>query len=417
MTRNSWLSRLPDRYRARRTARLRLTVVYTALFLFAGTLLLTFTYLLVAGSPPSTKVQSGVVIPAGEQTPSVTAEQKCAATVLDRAKYKQCVAAFDAGLKTGVIDQRAAALDSLLLYSALGLGLMTVLSAGLCWTVAGRVLRPIHAITGAAQRAGQENLGERIALSGPRDELKELADTFDAMLGRLERAFNGQRRFVANASHELRTPLSVMRTAVDVTLAKPERSVAQLEEMAAEVGHEITHAERLIEALLTMARSDGGIAAREPTDLATLAEDALDASATATSAAQLRVESALDEAWTSGDPVLLGRVAANLVENAARYNVPGGLLRLTTGALADSGQSFIEVANDGPSVPADQVSALFEPFRRLDDRRGHPAGAGLGLAIVQSVAAAHGGRATARSRPGGGLIVTVTLPTYDRQAS
>jgi len=277
------------------------------------------------------------------------------------------------------------------------------------------VLRPVHTITGAARRAGQENLGERIALTGPDDELKQLADTFDAMLGRLEAAFDGQRRFVANASHELRTPLSVMRAAVDVTLAKPERSAAQLEAMAAEVGHEVGHAERLIEALLTMARSDGGIAAREPVDLATVAEDALDSvetgAATGAGAGAPRVETVLHEAWTTGDPVLLGRVVANLVENAVRYNVPGGLLRLTTGARADSGQSIVEVANDGPPVPPDQVSALFEPFRRLDDRQGRPGGAGLGLAIVQSVVTAHGGQVSARSRAGGGLVVTVTLPS------
>ena len=154
---------------------------------------------------------------------------------------------------------------------------MAVLSALLGWIMAGRVLRPVHAITAAARRASEENLGERIALAGPEDELKELADTFDAMLGRLDAAFASQRRFVANASHELRTPLTVMRTAIDVTLAKPERTPAQLEAMAAEVRQATGQAERLVEALLTLARSDRGTGPRSVLDLAVLAEDALDA--------------------------------------------------------------------------------------------------------------------------------------------
>ena len=192
--------------------------------------------------------------------------------------------------------------------------------------MAGRVLRPVHAITAAARRASEENLGERIALAGPEDELKELADTFDAMLARLDAAFASQRRFVANASHELRTPLTVMRTAIDVTLAKPERTPAQLEAMAAEVRQATVQAERLVEALLTLARSDRGTGPRSVLDLAVLAEDALDAATPAIKAGSLRVTSELEPGLAVGDQVLVERLVGNLIDNAVRHNVSGGWL-------------------------------------------------------------------------------------------
>ncbi len=209
---------------------------------------------------------------------------------------------------------------------------MAVLSALLGWIMAGRVLRPVHAITAAARRASEENLGERIALAGPQDELKELADTFDAMLARLDAAFASQRRFVANASHELRTPLTVMRTAIDVTLAKPERTPAQLEAMAAEVRQATGQAERLVEALLTLARSDRGTGPRSVLDLAVLAEDALDAAAPAITAGSLRVTSELEPGLAAGDPVLVERLVRNLIDNAVRHNVPGGWLEVASGS-------------------------------------------------------------------------------------
>jgi signal transduction histidine kinase len=196
----------------------------------------------------------------------------------------------------GAQGQRAEAVHQLLLYSLVGLGIMGALSGAVGWLVAGRALRPVHAITGAARRASEENLGECLALAGPPDELKELADTYDAMLARLDAAFASQRRFVANASHELRTPLTVMRTAIDVTLAKPGRTPAQLEDMAAEVRGAVDRAEALIEALLTLARSDRGTTAVEPADLAVLAEDALDAAAPAIRAGSLGLETALQPA-------------------------------------------------------------------------------------------------------------------------
>ena len=310
--------------------------------------------------------------------------------------------------KASVADQRSRTLARLLDYSLAALAAIVLASAWLGWIVAGRALRPVHAITAAARRASEENLGERIALAGPDDELKELADTFDAMLGRLDAAFASQRRFVANASHELRTPLTVMRTAIDVTLAKPGRTPAQLEAMAVEVRHAVDRAEALIEALLTLARSDRGTGPRERLDVAVLAEDALDAAAPAIRAHPVTVQAALEPAPAIGDPVLVERLVTNLIDNAVRHNVPDGWVQVATGTR--EGMAFIDVANGGPLIPAELVPSLFEPFRRLSDRAGSPDGTGLGLSIVRSVAIAHRGQATARPLPAGGLEVSVWLP-------
>ena len=198
-----------------------------------------------------------------------------------------------------------------------------------------------------------------------------------------------------------------MRTAIDVTLAKPARSTEQLEEMAAEVRAGIDQAESLIEALLTLARSDRGLGDREPVDLATAAEDALDAAAPELRASGLEVQAVFEPARTSGDPVLLERMAANLVDNAVRHNVSPGWIRVTTGER--DGVAFLEVSSTGPVIPAGVADSLFEPFRRLDPTPGGP-GLGLGLAIVRSVATAHDGTVSARSRPNGGLDVSVVLP-------
>jgi signal transduction histidine kinase len=324
----------------------------------------------------------------------------------------KCKAQADQSLqqaaKASAAFQRDQTLSHLLDYSLAALAGLIVVSAWLGWIVAGRALRPVHAITAAARTASEENLGQRIALAGPDDELKELADTFDAMLGRLDAAFASQRRFVANASHELRTPLTVMRTAIDVTLAKPGRTQPQLEAMAAEVRQAVDRAEALIEALLTLARSDRGAGAREPLDVAVLAEDALDAAAPAIRACPVTVDAALRPGPALGDPVLVERLVTNLVDNAIRHNVPDGWVRVATGTR--EGMAFIDVANGGAPIPAELVPALFEPFRRLSERAGSPEGTGLGLSIVRSVVVAHHGQLTARPRPAGGLEVSVLLP-------
>ena len=274
--------------------------------------------------------------------------------------------------------------------------------------MSGRALRPVRVITEAARRASERNLSQRLALGGPADELTELADTFDGMLDRLDRAFAAQRRFVGNASHELRTPLTMMRTAIDVTLAKPGRTVRQLEDMAVRVRRSIDRAEVMVDALLALALSDRGLDGAEPADLATMAEDALDASSAAIERLALRVEARLDPAEVTGDPQLLERMVHNLVDNAVRHNEPSGWIRLRTGAAAPGG--CLHIANSGPFVPDDAVPGLFEPFRRMAARTGSRDGVGLGLSIAASVAAAHGGRVAALSQPGGGLDITVALP-------
>jgi signal transduction histidine kinase len=407
----------PARLAGRRTIRLRLTLTYSGLFLLAAAMLVAFTYVFVVRglSTTSPLAKTGQPTTVAEESlrkacGKVMAARKTKAnlTPADKGLISKCELSFSSGVRAGALSQRDEATHQLLLYSLVGLGIMGALSGAVGWLVAGRALRPVHAITGAARRASEENLGERLALAGPPDELKELADTYDAMLARLDAAFDSQRRFVANASHELRTPLTVMRTAIDVTLAKPGRTPAQLEDMAAEVRGAVDRAEALIEALLTLARSDRGTAAVEPADLAVLAEDALDAAAPAIRARSLRVETSLQTAPTHGDLVLLDRLVANVVDNAVRHNAAGGWIQVATGTR--DGRAYLTVTNGGPVIAEDVTPLLFEPFRRLCDPAGSVPGTGLGLSIVRSVATAHQGTVAARSRPAGGLDVTVLLP-------
>jgi signal transduction histidine kinase len=394
----------------RRPVRLRLALIYSGLFLLAGAVLLTVTYGLVADSLPTSASasQAGKILADPRLYPGTIL---CKESAKNSAQAQRCKEAATKGAQQiadlTVRAESAQTLRHLLFYSLAGLAVMALVSALLGWIVAGRVLRPVHAITAAAQRASEENLGERIALTGPADELKELADTFDAMLARLEAAFASQRRFVANASHELRTPLTVMRTAIDVTLAKPRRTPDQLEAMAAEVRHAAERAEALIEALLTLARSDRGQGPRSALDMAVFAEDALDAAAAAIKAGSLTVRPVLEPGTAVGDPVLVERLVTNLIDNAVRHNVSDGWIEVTTGS--EDGMAFISVANSGPVIPDAEVPALFEPFRRRCQHDG-PAGAGLGLSIVQSVISAHRGNVVARPGSGGGLEITAMLP-------
>jgi len=398
---------------SRRPVRLRLALVYSGLFLLAGTVLLAVTYGLVANSLASSvplnilKEQQFAAtgkFPGLKICKVATTPKQVAICKQEANQAAQAIAAATAS------SERAQTLHHLLYYSLAALAGMAVLSAALGWVVAGRALRPVHAITAAARRASEQNLSERIALSGPADELKELADTFDAMLARLEAAFASQRRFVANASHELRTPLTVMRTAIDVTLAKPTRTPDQLETMAADVRQAVERAEAMIEALLTLARSDRGPASRSTLDLAVFAEDALDAAAPAIRTSSLEVTTELEPGAATGDFVLVERLVANLVDNAVRHNVPGGWIEVATGD--QDGMAFISVSNGGPVIDEAEVESLFEPFRRRCPHPGPdgPDGAGLGLSIVASVVAAHQGRMSAQPCPGGGLAILVLLP-------
>ncbi|GAB3280732.1 HAMP domain-containing sensor histidine kinase [Parasphingorhabdus pacifica] len=311
-------------------------------------------------------------------------------------------------------DQLGAALSSsarsqVLLVGGIAFVAVVLAAAVLAWTVAGRVLQPLQAVTGSARRLSAESLDERIGLSGPRDEVAELADTFDEMLDRLQAAFDSQRRFVANASHELRTPLAVIRTELDVTLSDPDVDTDELLRMAGVVRDATDRAERLVESLLLLARTDGaGLAAREPVDLTEHVNRALWTVSEEARQRDLRIESGDDPAFAVGDPALLERVAGNLLENAVRHNVESGWVEVTT----SSGPQWtsLVVRSSGPEIDDERVEALFEPFRRAGVQRTARTGAGLGLSIVRAAVAAHGGRVSACPVPGGGLEVTVELP-------
>jgi signal transduction histidine kinase len=396
--------------------RTRLTLIYAMLFFAAGSALLGLTYGLVAGNLPTRPPASLTV--SSQELKSLQQACKSAGVALKGNHLfpvkplpgcKQAYAAYYAGTAAGMQAQRQNTLGKLLSFSLVGLGVMTVASGGLGWFMSGRVLRPVRVITETARRASEQHLGERLALTGARDELKELADTFDDMLERLDAAFATQRRFVANASHELRTPLTVMRTAIDVTLAKPSPTARQLTDMAVRVRRSIDRAESMVEALLTLAVSDQGKLSTEFTDLATLAEDAIDAAAPEIERLKLNVEAKLDPAETTGDPQLLERMISNLVGNAVRHNEPGGWIRLRTGA--SDAAVYLEVTNSGPFIPDDAVPSLFEPFRRMEARTGVRDGVGLGLSIARSVASAHRATVTARSQLAGGLDISVVIPT------
>jgi signal transduction histidine kinase len=400
------------------SVRLKLTLTYGGLFLLAGAGLLAVNYALVQSRlelPFVVRVQAqraplpgavgegpGLLIvraPAGEGGDTFIASAPSPEAV---EAVRQEAEAVRRQLQTATLHQ-------LLAQSGTALAVMALVSVGLGWLVAGRVLRPLAAITAAARRLEGSTLHERINLQGPQDELKELADTFDQMLGRLDAAFETQRRFVANASHELRTPLAIARTEVDVALADPGAGPAELRAMAGRVLDANQRSERLIEGLLTLARSERQLRAAEPLDLALAAADAVSVATPEAERLGLRVSRVLGAAPVAGDRALLERLVANLVENAVRHNRPGGWVEVDTGRAGPL--AVVRVANGGPRIPPDQVAALFEPFRRLpSDRTASDRGAGLGLSIVRSVATAHGGTATAEALPGGGLQVRVELP-------
>jgi signal transduction histidine kinase len=296
--------------------------------------------------------------------------------------------------------------------SAVALAVTAIVGLGVSWVVAGRTLRPLRTLTAATGRISHDRLHERIALTGPHDELKELADTFDEMVTRLEASFNSQRRFVADAAHELRTPLAIVRTGAEVQLAKRQSTPEQWEAMARRVLTASGRAERLLDGLLALARSDSGVIAEEPHDLAVAAAGALSDSDGEAERAELTITTDLRPAPVTGDPALLDRLVSNLVDNAIRHNQRGGWIDVVT-ARSD-GEAVVSVRNSGDVIPPAEVDRLFEPFQRLaSDRAAGPRSTGLGLAIVRSIVHAHGGTLTAMPNPEGGLAVTITLPAGD----
>jgi signal transduction histidine kinase len=387
--------------RPRLTVRARLTLLYTGLFAVCGAIVVAVSYTLVARL--RAQGQGNGQQPSASDLARFAA--RCRSEELsahpDARVLVKCAAYFQ---QQGAQGQRDFTLSHLLQYSLITVAAVIVLAAALGWIFSGRALRPVHQITTAARAASENNLSARVAPTGPRDELRELAETFDEMLGRLQAAFEGQQRFIANASHELRTPLAVMRATVDVVLDNPDSTPGDLRAMAADIRAAVDHAEHLIGALLILARNERGLTVREETDLATAAEDVLDTA----DLGGRRVHATLEPAVISGDPVLAGRLIANLVDNAARYNHADGDIWISTHTMAGSTQ--LTVANTGPVISPADADRIFQPFQRLSDRTSHD-GSGLGLTIVASIAAIHGGTATARPRDHGGLTVTVTIPS------
>jgi hypothetical protein len=301
----------------------------------------------------------------------------------------------------------------LLISSLIALAIMTIVSAALGWLVAGRALRPVRQMTAAAQRISEDNLHERLAVAGPRDELKELGDTIDGLLARLEGAFNAQRRFVANASHELRTPLTTMRASLDVALAKPEPVPPQTIALAGRLRAELDRTDALLEAFLVLARAHH----RDLPGYGALPLDYIVAAALADQAAAIHARNLTVQetsgpggAWVAGSQALLSRLVENVIGNAVCHNADGGWIRIAT--QTDGNRASLVVENGGRILEQRQVDELAQPFRRLGaDRTGSDQGSGLGLSIVAAIAEAHGGTLDLRARDGGGLRVCVELPS------
>nr|WP_296066154.1 HAMP domain-containing sensor histidine kinase [uncultured Actinoplanes sp.] len=314
--------------------------------------------------------------------------------------------------QTGLVDRASNEVLVKGLTALLAIGIIGIAGA---YAVAGRALRPLHRVTQTAQRLGEETLDQRIRYSGADDEVAELARTFDAMLDRLAGAFESQKRFVANASHELRTPLAVMRTEIDVTLTDDEADVAEYRRMAKVVRNASERANSLVDALLVLARSEAQsgrrLVRKTPADLATSVLNALAAVKPEAERLKLDVTTDLQPAQVVGDPSLLDRLAGNLIENAIRYNHLMGRLWLHTDTV--DGHARLVVGNTGYEVEPADVPGLFEPFRRGGWERTGSRGSGLGLSIVRAVCDAHGGTVSAVAQEGGGLEVTVSLPTAD----
>jgi signal transduction histidine kinase len=456
----SWL-RLP-----RRTARLRLTALYGGLFLLSGVALVAVTYVLFERAteyktPHLPKIPHAPVIqkfqlpgPFAKSAPSSQsiqilehphqlaqaaytlgqAQQELAQagpgpvfTVPTRlARIQHQLAAAQHQLTQGQHQlagavhqlaqvgpaqaaQRATDSHQLLVNSGIALAIVAVLALLAAWLVAGRMLRPIRTITRTARRISSTSLHERLALDGPQDELKELGDTLDDLFGRLDAAFDAQRQFVANASHELRAPLTRQRALIQVTLADPNASPESLRAAHERVLASEQQLEQMIDALLALTRGQAGLERQEQLDLAALASQALSARESEAAGRDLEVRATFCDAPTAGDPRLVERLIANLVDNAIRHNTPGGDVEITTGTR--DRHAFLSITNTGPVVPPAQIQRLFEPFERLNGARTqHKGGHGLGLSIVQAIATAHRAELTTHARPQGGLTIEVLFP-------
>jgi signal transduction histidine kinase len=412
--------------RPKTTVRWKLTLLYGGLFLVCGAGLLAITYTLVAHATtrPDTAFISrtlpgkarlingpapkGLVLSGGNGvqtfsqaygTGGVPPQTLPLPPQVVRALRSR---AGQVAVGAVVHGQQISDLHQLELWSGIALGIMAVISALLGWLVAGRVLRPLRTITAATQQISEQNLHRRLALSGPRDELGQLADTIDGLLERLEGAFDAQRRFVANASHELRTPLTSARALLEMVLSDPEATTETFRRTCRQALEENEQQEQLIDALLALAQGQRGIDKREPIELATVTRRVLEMHELEAAAQGLRVDASLEPVVIEGDPRLIERLVSNLIENAIRHNVQGGRLE------ARVGSGMLSISNTGPRIPDGEIERLLQPFQRLaQDRTGHRDGIGLGLSIVAAIASTHDAALDIRSGDHGGLCVNV----------
>jgi signal transduction histidine kinase len=371
--------------RSRRTVRMRLTALYCVLFVLSAVVLLAITNGVGSSTSQTTTVTSG------------GAQQG----------------------RTVAIQAQTATSHQYLLGSAIALAVMVVVSVAAGWVVAGRVLRPLRVMTATTRRISADSLHERLAIDGPGDELKDLADTIDALLERLDGAFAAQRRFVANASHELRTPLATMRVSLDVAEAKPGPVPPGTITLAGQVRAELDKVDQLLEGLLVLARAQhGALPGRAVLPLDYVVSAALAAQEDAITARNLTVQHVSGGAgiWVEGSQPLLRRMADNVIGNAVCHNRDAGWIRITT--TAGNGAALLIIENGGDILDPAQAAGLAQPFRRLGaDRTGSDDGAGLGLSIVAAITQAHRGSLQLHARPGGGLKVTITLPLAPRAAA
>ena len=452
-----------------RTARLRFTAVYSGLFLLSGAALVATTYVLFERAteyrqpqlpqipktpaiknlnqslkpPPAGPAGLAYSLPklAAAQNQLAEAQNQLATNLLPlkghpltysvprlaqdqrqltRDEHQlatvqhQLAAAVHQIAQAGTVEaaQRAADSHQLLVDSAIALAIVAVLALLAGWLVAGRMLRPIRTITRTARRISSASLHERLALDGPQDELKELGDTLDDLFDRLEASFEAQRQFAANASHELRTPLARQRALIQVALADPQASFSSLRAAHERVLVSEQHLEQMIEALLTLTRGQAGPERREHLDLEVLASHALLAREAELAGGELEVRTTLSTGPVVGDPRLIERLIANLIDNAILHNTPHGHVDIATGTR--DGHAFVSVTNSGPAVPPEEIQRLFQPFQRLGSARTrHNNGHGLGLSIVQAIVDTHGARLSARAQPQGGLTIEISFPPAD----
>jgi signal transduction histidine kinase len=381
-----------------RTLRWRLTALYGVLFLVSGALLL-----LISGGYVINSSSRAATAPAFRGPASATTQLAHDQAVIQQLRHEL------AGQASGAPSSLS---HTLFVASAIALGFMTIGSVLMGWLLAGRALRPVRQMTAATQQISAHNLDERLAVTGPDDELKVLGDTIDGLLERLESAFSAQRRFVANASHELRTPLATIRASLDVAVAKPQGAPPQTVALASRVRTELDRIDGLLEAFLVLARAQH----RSLPGYAVLPLDYVVGAALADQQAAIRARNltvqdavAPGGAWVRGSQALLARLVENVLDNAICHNVDGGWVRIT--AATEAGRARLVVENGGQVLEQRQVDELSQPFRRLEaDRIGTDQGSGLGLSIVAAIAEAHDGRLDLQARPGGGLRVGIELP-------